>query len=71
LPTSLFPDKLLAIAQYNPIYHMNESLVGLWAKGDTAEAIADHLWFLGIFAVIMIFGGWLSYYRMLQTERQL
>ncbi|WP_041766306.1 ABC transporter permease [[Leptolyngbya] sp. PCC 7376] len=71
LPTSLFPDRLLEIAQYNPIFHMNESLVGLWAEGEDLGAIANHLWFLGIFAIAMIIGGWLSYRRMLQTERQL
>lgn len=71
LPTSLFPETLLNIAQYNPIFHMNEALVGLWANGDDLAAIADHLWFLGIFAVVMIGAGWLSYHRMIQTERQL
>lgn len=71
LPTSLFPDKLLRAAQYNPIFHMNESLVGLWAEGAEISSIANHLWFLSIFAVLMIFGGWLSYRRMLITERRL
>lgn len=71
LPTSLFPDKLLEAAQYNPIFHMNESLVGLWAEGEEIASIANHLWFLSIFAILMIFGGWLSYHRMLITERRL
>ncbi|MGB2924890.1 MAG: ABC transporter permease [Limnothrix sp.] len=71
LPTSLFPERLLQAARFNPIYHMNESLVGLWAEGEDVAAIANHLWFLGIFAVVMIFGGWLSYRRMLVTERRL
>ena len=71
LPTSLFPERLLDIAQYNPIYHMNESLVGLWAEGENLEAIAPHLQFLGIFAIATIAAGWLSYRRMLNVERQL
>ncbi|MBV5257867.1 ABC transporter permease [Synechococcus moorigangaii CMS01] len=71
LPTSLFPEALLNAAQYNPIFHMNEALVKLWAEGETIEAIANHLWFLGIFALAMIAGGWLSYRRMIQMERQL
>lgn len=71
LPTSLFPDRLLQAAKYNPIYHMNEALVKLWAEGEDIAAIANHLWFLGIFAVAMIVGGWLSYRRMIQVERQL
>lgn len=71
LPTSLFPDTLLRAAQYNPIFHMNEALVGLWAEGEDFTSIANHLWFLSIFAILMIFGGWLSYRRMLITERRL
>lgn len=71
LPTSLFPERLLEIAKFNPIYHMNESLVKLWASGAERSDIANHLWFLGIFAIAMIIGGWLSYRRMIQVERQL
>lgn len=71
LPTSLFPERLLEVAKYNPIYHMNESLVGLWAEGEDISVIAEHLWFLGIFAFMMMIAGWLSYRRMLSTERRL
>lgn len=71
LPSSLFPKKLLDIAQYNPIYHMNEALLGVWAKGDQLGAISQHFWFLSIFALLMIVCGWLSYQRMLQVERRL
>jgi len=71
LPSSLFPKKLLDIANYNPIYHMNEALLGVWAKGDKLAEIAEHLSFLSIFALIMIAGGWFSYQRMLRVERRL
>ncbi|OKH11871.1 ABC transporter permease [[Limnothrix rosea] IAM M-220] len=71
LPTSLFPERLLDMAQFNPIYHMNEALVGLWAEGEDLVAIAPHLQFLGVFALITIVAGWLSYRRMLKLERQL
>ncbi|HLO87334.1 MAG TPA: ABC transporter permease [Nostocaceae cyanobacterium] len=71
LPTSLFPQKLLDIAQYNPIYHMNEALVGVSAKGDKLADISSHFWFLFIFALSMLGCGWLSYRRMLTVERRL
>lgn len=71
LPTSLFPESLLAVAQFNPIYHMNESLLGVSASGDELAEIASHFWFLFGFAILMVGGGWLSYRRMLRVERRL
>ncbi len=71
LPTSLFPENLLAIAEFNPIFHMNEALTGIVARGDDWDAIAPHFQFLLIFAALMIVGGWLSYNRMLRIERRL
>lgn len=70
-PTSLFPQTLLDLAQYNPIYHMSEALVEVWAKGEEWGAIEQHLGFLGAFAAIAMIGGWLSYQRMLRVERRL
>ena len=73
LPTSLFPKKLLEIAKYNPIYHMNEALLGVWAGGKNLSDtdISSHFWFLFGFALVMVAVGWLSYRRMLQVERRL
>lgn len=71
LPTSLFPESLLKIAKFNPIYHMNEALLGVWGNGDDWAKIAGHFWFLSVFAVVMVAGGWLSYQRMLRVERKL
>lgn len=71
LPASLFPQKLLNIAQYNPIYHMNEALINVWASGKDVAEIDSHLWFLGIFAFLTVAGGWLSYRRTLSVERRL
>lgn len=71
LPASLFPDSLLRLAEFNPIYHMNEALSGVAANGETLSDIAGHFWFLVGFAALMVIGGWLSYYRMLQVERRL
>lgn len=71
LPASLFPKTLLELANYNPIYHMNEALIGVWAGGKELTDIASHFWFLCLFSVLMVGGGWLSYRRMLSVERRL
>jgi ABC-2 type transport system permease protein len=71
LPSSLFPDKLLKIAKFNPIYHMNEALLGVWGGGKDLEEISTHFSFLCVFAVLMVVAGWLSYRRMLSVERRL
>ncbi len=71
LPTSLFPKKLLNLAQFNPIFHMNEALVGIWAKGEDVATISHHFLVLAIFALVMVFAGWLAYQRMLRVERRL
>ncbi len=72
LPISLFPDSLLKIARFNPIYHMTEALND--ALLNTDDPFGDrgtHFWFLLIFAVLMGGVGWISYRRMLTQERQL
>ncbi|MBR8828303.1 MAG: ABC transporter permease [Gomphosphaeria aponina SAG 52.96 = DSM 107014] len=71
LPISLFPEKLLRVAKFNPIYHMNEALVDVWAKGKTWTEINYHFWFLCVFAFLMVGCGWLFYRRMLMVERRL
>lgn len=71
LPSSLFPETLLNLAQFNPIYHMNEALLKVSANGDGLAEIEFHFWFLSLFALAMVIAGWLSYRRMLQVERRL
>jgi ABC-2 type transport system permease protein len=70
-PSSLFPDNLLKIAQFNPIFHSNKALVSVWAKGDNLTDINQHFWFLLVFSILMLIAGWLSYQRMLINERRL
>ncbi|MEA5512677.1 ABC transporter permease [Nodularia sp. UHCC 0506] len=71
LPAALFPPTLINIAKYNPIYHMNEALVGVSSQGSDMSKIASHFIFLAVFALVMVIGGWLSYRRMLVVERRL
>ncbi len=70
LPTALFPAGLLELAQYNPIFHMNEGLIGIWAKGESLTEISSHLTFLLLFTLFSVLGGGLCYRRMLTRERQ-
>ncbi len=71
LPSSLFPKSLINIAKFDPIYHMNEAFVAVSAKGEQIEKITSHFWFLLLFAILMVVGGWLSYQRMLIVESRL
>ncbi|WP_066424136.1 ABC transporter permease [Anabaena sp. 4-3] len=71
LPASLFPKSLVNIAQYNPIYHMNEALVAVSSQGEDINKIMPHFVFLLVFALVMVVAGWLSYKRMLIVERRL
>lgn len=71
VPTQFFPDVLLQIAEFNPIYHMIESLTSVSADGDALSDVVPSVRFLVIFASLMVAGGWLAYQRMLYTERRL
>ncbi|WP_121969103.1 ABC transporter permease [Leptolyngbya sp. BC1307] len=72
LPISLFPDSLLDIARFNPIYHMTEALSDALLDADAPLGEnGGHFWFLLVFAAAMVGVGWLSYRRMLMLERQL
>ncbi|HEY9763700.1 MAG TPA: ABC transporter permease [Trichocoleus sp.] len=71
LPASLFPESLLNIAEFNPIYHMIEALYGVSAQGEGLTEIGPHFWFLVAFALATVIGGWMAYWRMLVVERQL
>jgi ABC-2 type transport system permease protein len=72
-PTAFLSKELLLIAQFNPIYHMNEALSGLssqnkdWQNPDMMR----HLQFLLGFFLVAIAGGWLTYRRMLNQEKRL
>nr|WP_017713080.1 ABC transporter permease [Prochlorothrix hollandica] len=69
LPTSLFPDSLLAIAAYNPVYHMNEALMAVLIDEAGVTDISNHLTFLVLFTTVVVAGGWFFYQQMLRIER--
>lgn len=71
LPSRFFPASLLELAQYNPVFHMNEGLVAVLAQGQGLAELDNHFSFLALFALGVTGLGWLSYRRMVQVERQL
>ena len=72
LPVMLFPDSLLRLAKFNPIYHMTEALSNSLLNPDNPLGEGGgHFWFLLGFSALMVVVGWLSYRRMLVQERQL
>ena len=71
IPTFLFPESLLAIAQFNPIYHMNEAILEATEATPDWPDLAPHVFFLAIFSLVMVGLGWLSYRRTLALERSL
>ncbi|MGF1568740.1 MAG: ABC transporter permease [Nodosilinea sp.] len=71
LPATFFPDSLLTLTQFNPIYHMIEALTGVAVGGATLAEVGEHVRFLAMFAVIMVVAGGLAYRRMVRVERQL
>lgn len=70
-PSSMFPERMKQIAQFNPIFHMNEALIKLWGKGKIFSDIQVHFYFLLFFSLIMIILGWLCYEKMLKSETAL
>lgn len=70
-PSFIFPKKMLAIAKFNPIFHLNEAMVKCWGKGELSEDILVHLWFLLFFALIVTLLGWWCYGKMIQSETRL
>ncbi len=71
LPTTLFPENLLELAKYTPVYHMNEGLLGVAIHDYSWQEVGDHLGYLAVFTGVMVIGGWLSYLQMVRRERQL
>ncbi len=68
-PPSILPAYLLKVAQFDPVYHMNEALKAVAAQGATVSAILRHLVVLATFATLSLLLGALSYRRLLRVEQ--
>ncbi len=70
IPANLFPQNLKDLALWNPVFHINETLIGVM-NGTPWEEINHHFTFLVFFSFTMVAVGWLSYKQMLERERNL
>lgn len=71
MPASLFPESLLQLTRFNPIYHMIEALAGTTGPDAATTEAGGHLLVLLGFAPLMGAAGWAAYRRMVAVERQL
>jgi ABC-2 type transport system permease protein len=65
---SILPPYLMAAAQLDPIFHMNEALKAVSAEGAGWRAVADHMLVLGGFALFAALIGLRAYGRLLREE---
>jgi ABC-2 type transport system permease protein len=70
-PTSFFPKLLIQAAEFNPVYHMNEALVGVSKDGRSLTQIGGHFSFLLAFAAFTSALAWWAYQKMLAQEKRL
>ena len=70
VPADLFPQNLKDLAQWNPVFHINEVLAGVMNDKPWTD-ISHHFTFLVYFALVMVIGGWVSYQGMIERERNL
>lgn len=68
-PVSLMPDAMLAIAWFDPVFHMNEALKAVAARGAGWADEAGSLAFLAGFALASLAIGVQSYRRLLAEEK--
>ena len=69
-PVSLLPKFLLAVAWFDPVFHMNEALKGVAGRGLGWGDVAGSLWFLAGFAIFSLGLGVISYRGMLEREKR-
>lgn len=68
---SELPPYLLKIDYLNPIFHMNEALIGVSTNNLGWSENYDHIIFLVLFTIISLLIGIYSYKRMINEEKRL
>lgn len=68
-PISMLPPVLLNIAQFDPVFHMNQAMKGVWAEGKTWDMVLPDISFLLAFASLALWLGIQSYRAMLEQEK--
>lgn len=69
-PVSILPSYLLTIAHLNPIFHMNQALKGVSARGLGVADISTNLIFLIVATIVALILGVHSYKMMLVKEKK-
>jgi ABC-2 type transport system permease protein len=69
-PTSLMPGFMIAAAQFDPVFHMNEAMKGVAGRGEGWDQLAGDLAFLALFSAAALALGVVSYRRMLTEEKR-
>lgn len=67
---SILPPYLLAAANLNPIFHMNQALKGVSALGQSIDEVLPHVLFLLAFTVVSLLVGARSYRGMVLQEKR-
>jgi len=67
---SILPSYLLKLAYLNPIFHMNQALKSVSARGEGIGDISTHLIFLMVFTAVALLLGARSYKLMLLQEKK-
>lgn len=68
-PVTILPSSLRRVAEFDPIFHMNEALLAVGAEGAGYPAIAYHLWVLAAFSLFSMLLGVVSYRQLLRSEQ--
>jgi ABC-2 type transport system permease protein len=69
-PVSILPGYLLVIAKADPIFHMNQALKLVSAKGAAIADISTYFIFLVLFSVASIIAGVYFYHRLLHSIKK-
>ncbi len=71
MPSWLFPEQLLRLAWFDPVFHMNEALLAVWTQGEGWSAVRAHVIFLQIYSLAVLLLSWVAYRRMYRHERRI
>ena len=71
LPATFFPEVMLDLAQFNPIYHLNEAAIAAATAGDNWDELRPHLVVLVACAATLLPIAGLSYRHTITIERRL
>lgn len=69
-PVSILPNYLLLLAKADPVFHMNQALKFVSARGSTIPDISTYFIFLVLFSVASLVAGVFFYQRLLHSIKR-